>query len=217
MIHRIVFALFVLLTFNIYNEQQAHASQLSLRQIDEDKQLLREIVTKIVNQQNVYDAIKLKLRTYHSTDAKAVWSNYNKTTLPKANDHNYNTNITIGNLRFEARKDILSLVGKTTNTFYAPQEIDTIQNHVQTAIQHGTIQVNPRNPDTILIDHNLNLNFGEVCTKNATPPFNVNCNHGTTITIVLIAKQFLDDIKQNGKNAWKEKNLAGSIQNIYAQ
>jgi hypothetical protein len=209
-----VFVFILLVLFNVKNIDVSFASDTAISSShDLNTSQLKAIAEKIINQPNVFDTIKNKLRSFHSPDAKTVWSSYSQTTLPKALDSNYNTHVKIGTLSTLTRKNILQLVGKPTNTFYTATEINTIESEVQTAITNGTIKIDPRDDNTILITHPRTV--GELCTKNAEPPLNVQCNPQTTIAIVLVAKAFFDDIQEHGSDSWKSKSLSGLIQNIY--
>lgn len=176
--------------------------------------VLREVALKSISQHNVFDSIKDKLRKFHSDDAKLVWSQHNKDTLPKAEQQEFAL-IRTGNLSAVVRKDILSLVGKVENTFYTANQINSIEAEAMEAVLKGTIQINPRNDTQILIVYNLNKNFGELCIKNEKPPFNAQCQNKQSIVIVIDAADYITDIVKNGNEAWKTKNLLSKINNIY--
>jgi hypothetical protein len=183
--------------------------------IDNDKPLLKEIAQRIIAQPDVFNSIKEKLRKYHSQQAINVWSSYNKDTLPKAAEPEYK-GVLVGNLRSAVRKDILGLVGKTTNTFYTDIQINSIEMQIQSAVANGTPNISDRSSNIIEITYDLGLNFGERWEKNDVPPFAPRSILKTSITIVLVADQFLKDIEKNGKGAWKnKKELQGCIYSVY--
>lgn len=178
---------------------------------------LRAISKHIISKDHIFDAIKLKLRQFHCVDAKSVWSNYNYETLPKSNQPAFQNTIQVGNLSGVPQKQIARFAGKTDNTFYTEVQINSIETEVTEAVDSGVIVINPKNENQILITYNLNINFGELCLKNKTLPFNPQCQDKQIIEIVLDAEHYLHYVRINGVEHLKSQNFACKINNIYSK
>lgn len=225
------FSLYVALCLCI--KAYASVSGYSLDDLQENKDVLRTIATKIVSTEGNIELIKAELKRKHGMEAFKLWSTYNQDTLPTVENLKtlgISNDITLGKpIDSKFRAFLKNFVGKTVQTAFPDETISKIDVYLLEAIKKGDISLTANKmlveqttggdfqPDSLEVKYHLSIPLAKIYQKEKTSPPKVTLGEmKNNMIIIMFAKEFIDALLSD-KQALETQNFQGRINSVYVE